>query len=139
MLNIFVDIFFDSSEERSETSERRNRKVKEIEKFLRGDLGTSTEKRKNSSDLRNLSSEVLFHSSEVLFPSSVENFHFPPDGFQIPREEIGETRESPRELTTSHFESPLSQPCISTLFVVNLQISYRLTKKESALPQTLSP
>ncbi|WP_462136821.1 hypothetical protein, partial [Porphyromonas uenonis] len=64
MFHIFVDIFFDSSEERSETSEGRNREVEEIEKFLRGDLRTSTEKRKNSSELRNLSSELSFHSSE---------------------------------------------------------------------------
>ncbi|WP_304292222.1 hypothetical protein, partial [Porphyromonas uenonis] len=67
MRHIFVDIFFDSSEERRETSEGRNREVKKIEKFLRGDLRTSTEKRKNSSELRNLSSELSFHSSELLF------------------------------------------------------------------------
>ena len=59
----------------------------EIKGFLRGDLRTSSEGTKNSSELRNLSSEVSFHSSELLFPGSVENFRFLPGDSQILTEE----------------------------------------------------
>ena len=62
--------------------------IKEIEGFLGGDLGLSSEERKNSSELRFLSSEVSFHSSEVSFPASVGNIRLLPGDSRIPREEL---------------------------------------------------
>lgn len=59
--------------------------MKEIEGFLGGDLGLSSEERKNSSELRFLSSEVPFHSSELLFPGSVENLRFLAGDPRFPR------------------------------------------------------
>ena len=63
--------------------------LEEIEGFLGGDLQLSTEKRKNSSELRNLSSEVSFHSSELLFPGSVKKIHLLAGDFGFPTEGRG--------------------------------------------------
>ena len=62
--------------------------IKEIEGFLGGDLGLSSEERKNSSELRFLSSEVPFHSSELLFPGSVGSIRLLPGDSRFPRERL---------------------------------------------------
>ncbi len=63
--------------------------LEEIEQFLGGDFGLSSEETKNSSEVSFLSSEVLFHSSEVLFASSVDIFHFLAGDFGFPTEGRG--------------------------------------------------
>ena len=67
--------------------------MREIEQFLRGDLGFSSEETKNSSEVSFHSSEVSFHSSEVsfhssevLFRPSVENLRFLVSYWEIPQE-----------------------------------------------------
>ena len=67
--------------------------LEEIEQFLGGDFGLSSEETKNSSEVSFLSSEVLFHSSEVLFASSVDIFHFLAGDFGFPTEGRGERLE----------------------------------------------
>ena len=61
--------------------------LEEIEQFLGGYFGLSSEETKNSSEVSFLSSEVLFHSSEVLFHGSVDIFHFLAGDFGFPTEE----------------------------------------------------
>ena len=62
--------------------------IKEIEEFLGRNFQTSTEERKNSSELRFLSSEVPFHSSELLFPGSVGSIRLLPGDSRFPRERL---------------------------------------------------
>ena len=53
--------------------------IEEIDQFLGGDLGLSSEERRNSS-------EVSFHSSELLYPGSVGNVRLLRGAFRFPRD-----------------------------------------------------
>ena len=64
-------------------SMEENRELEEIDQFLRGDPGLSSEERKNSSELSSHSSEVSFHSSELLFRPSVGKIPSQPSYPQI--------------------------------------------------------
>ena len=60
--------------------------IEEIDQFLGGDLGLSSEERRNSSEVSFHSSEVSFHSSELLYPGSVGNVRLLRGAFRFPRD-----------------------------------------------------
>ena len=89
-----------------------NGTIKDIERFLGGDLWLSSEERKNSSELWN-------HSSEVSFPASVENFRFLVSYVEIPSRSFDDFRSYPSRdcrwlaAVSSHFRSLFISKCAS--------------------------